>query len=40
MVGKPKCDRKTKEALGFYRTMGEVSQVPAKAVKVVALELP
>lgn len=34
------CNRRTKEHSGFDRAMEEVSQVPAKAVKLVALTPP
>lgn len=40
MAGKPKRNRKTKELLGFDRATEEVSQVPAKAIKLLALKLP
>lgn len=34
------CNRRTKEHSGFDRAVEEVSQVPAKAVKLVALTPP
>lgn len=40
VAGKSECRRKTKELWGFDRAVEEVSQVPAKAVKLVALKLP